>query len=207
MRRVDRVQQLVVVRTGAGQAQALALAIDGARLPEVVGTIAGDDTILVIAKDGRRAASLVETPRGVGEASNDAIVLAYSGSHEGSAAIPWLRDRHDAEVVTVTLDLGQGRELEADRDRALSLGAQRAHVLDAREQFARDFVVPALRADALHEGRVPMALALTPSVDRQTARGHRGASSGRRGGAHRPGRTDGRGCSAGSVCLARRRLA
>jgi transcriptional regulator of arginine metabolism len=60
MRRVDRVQQLLVVRTGAGQAQALALAIDAARLPEAVGTIAGDDTILVIAKDGRRAASLVK---------------------------------------------------------------------------------------------------------------------------------------------------
>jgi transcriptional regulator of arginine metabolism len=60
VRRVDRVQQLLVVRTGAGQAQALALAIDGARLPEAVGTIAGDDTILVIAKDGRRAASLVK---------------------------------------------------------------------------------------------------------------------------------------------------
>lgn len=60
VRRVDRVQQLLVVRSGAGQAQALALAIDGARLPEVVGTIAGDDTILVIAKDGRRAAALVK---------------------------------------------------------------------------------------------------------------------------------------------------
>jgi transcriptional regulator of arginine metabolism len=60
IRRVDRVQQLLVIRTGAGQAQALALAIDGARLPEAVGTIAGDDTILVIAKDGRRAASLVK---------------------------------------------------------------------------------------------------------------------------------------------------
>jgi len=60
MRRVDRVQHLLVVRTGAGQAQALALAIDAARLPEAVGTIAGDDTILVVAKDGRRAASLVK---------------------------------------------------------------------------------------------------------------------------------------------------
>jgi len=59
VRRVDKVQQMLVIRTGAGQAQALALAIDGARLPETVGTIAGDDTILVIAKDGRRAASLV----------------------------------------------------------------------------------------------------------------------------------------------------
>jgi transcriptional regulator of arginine metabolism len=60
IRRVDRVQQLLVIRTGAGQAQALALAIDGAHLPETVGTIAGDDTILVIAKDGRRATSLVK---------------------------------------------------------------------------------------------------------------------------------------------------
>jgi transcriptional regulator of arginine metabolism len=60
VRRVDRVQQLVVVRTGAGQAQALALAIDRARLPEMIGTIAGDDTILVIAKDGRRAAAFVK---------------------------------------------------------------------------------------------------------------------------------------------------
>lgn len=60
VRRVDRVQQMLVIRTGAGQAQALALAIDGARLPETVGTIAGDDTILVIARDGRRAATLVK---------------------------------------------------------------------------------------------------------------------------------------------------
>lgn len=59
LRRVDRVQQLVVVRTGAGQAQPLALAIDRARLPEAVGTIAGDDTILVIARNDRRAAALV----------------------------------------------------------------------------------------------------------------------------------------------------
>jgi transcriptional regulator of arginine metabolism len=60
LRRVDRVQQLVVIRTGAGQAQALAQAIDRARLPETVGTIAGDDTILIIAKDGRRAAQFVK---------------------------------------------------------------------------------------------------------------------------------------------------
>jgi len=64
VRRVDRVQQLLVVRSGAGQAQALALAIDGARLPEVVGTIAGDDTILVITRDGRRAATLVKRLEG-----------------------------------------------------------------------------------------------------------------------------------------------
>jgi transcriptional regulator of arginine metabolism len=60
VRKVDRVQQLVVVRTGAGQASAMAQAIDRARLPEMVGTIAGDDTILVIARDERRAAAFVK---------------------------------------------------------------------------------------------------------------------------------------------------
>ena len=60
LRRVDRVQQLVVVRTGAGQAQPLAAAIDRAQVPEAVGTIAGDDTILVIAHGARGAAALVK---------------------------------------------------------------------------------------------------------------------------------------------------
>ena len=58
--RVDRVQQLVLLRTGPGQAQLLGVAIDGARLPEVVGTLAGDDTILVIAPDVRRARAFVK---------------------------------------------------------------------------------------------------------------------------------------------------
>ncbi len=58
MRAVERVQHLVVIRTGAGQAQPLAVAIDRAQLTESVGTIGGDDTILIIARDARRAAAL-----------------------------------------------------------------------------------------------------------------------------------------------------
>lgn len=61
--RVDQVQQLLVLRTGPGQAQMLAVAVDRAHLPEVVGTIAGDDTILVIAPDARRARTLVKKLR------------------------------------------------------------------------------------------------------------------------------------------------
>ena len=60
LRNIERVQQLVVVRTGRAQAQALAEALDRARLPEVVGTIAGDDTILVVARGARGAASLTK---------------------------------------------------------------------------------------------------------------------------------------------------
>ena len=58
--RVDQVQQMVLLRTGPGQAQLLGVAIDAAHLPEVVGTLAGDDTILVIARDARRARALVK---------------------------------------------------------------------------------------------------------------------------------------------------
>jgi argininosuccinate synthase len=88
------------------------------------------------------------------------VVLAYSGGLDTSVAIPWLKERHGAEVVAVIVDLGQGRELESVRDRALAVGAVRAHVLDAREEFAHDFVLPALKADALYDNQSPMASAL-----------------------------------------------
>jgi argininosuccinate synthase len=69
-------------------------------------------------------------------------------------AIAWLSDHHGAEVVTLMLDFGQGRELEALRDRALAAGAVRAHVLDVADQFAAQFLIPTLRAGALYlDGR------------------------------------------------------
>src|SRR5437667_5668044 len=88
------------------------------------------------------------------------IVLAYSGGLDTSVAIPWMAERYQADIIAVTLDMGQGRELEEVRDRALATGAVRAHVLDVREEFARDFILPALQADAIYEDRYPMATAL-----------------------------------------------
>jgi argininosuccinate synthase len=88
------------------------------------------------------------------------IVLAYSGGLETSVAIRWLAETYGAEVIAVTLDLGQGRELADVRERALALGAVRAHVIDAREELARDFILPTLQAGALYEGRYPLAAAL-----------------------------------------------
>jgi argininosuccinate synthase len=92
------------------------------------------------------------------------IVLAYSGSVPATVAIGWLADRYDAEVVTVTLDLGQGAGLEAVHDQALSAGAVRAHVIDAREEFARDFIVPALRACAIRDDGHPLVTALSRPI-------------------------------------------
>ena len=89
------------------------------------------------------------------------IVLAFSGGLDTSIAIAWLAERYEAEVIAVTLDVGQGRELSDLRERALAVGATRAHVLDVREEFARDFILPALQAGALYEDRYPLATALS----------------------------------------------
>ncbi len=88
------------------------------------------------------------------------IVLAYSGGLDTSVAVPWLAEKYGAEVIAVTLDLGQGQELTDVRERALTVGAVRAHVIDAREEFARDYVLPALQARAMYEERYPLASAL-----------------------------------------------
>jgi argininosuccinate synthase len=88
------------------------------------------------------------------------IVLAFSGGLDTSVAIPWLAEKYRAEVVTVTVDLGQGASPEDVRERALAIGAARAHVIDARDEFARDFILPALQAGAMYEGRYPLATAL-----------------------------------------------
>jgi argininosuccinate synthase len=89
------------------------------------------------------------------------IVLAYSGGARSAAAVPWLADRHRADVVTITLDLGQSGDLNEIREHALASGAVRAHVIDAKDEFAREIVLPSLKAGALSDTRYPMATALT----------------------------------------------
>lgn len=71
------------------------------------------------------------------------VVLAYSGDLYTSAVLSWLQEHGIADVATLTLDLGQGRDLNDVRDRALGIGAARAHVIDVRDEFARVAVAPA----------------------------------------------------------------
>ncbi len=88
------------------------------------------------------------------------IVLAYSGGLDTSVAIPWLSETHQAEVVAVTLDMGQGKELDDVRERAMAIGAIRCHVFDAKAEFADRYILPSLQAGALYEGQYPLATAL-----------------------------------------------
>ncbi|MBA2700829.1 MAG: argininosuccinate synthase [Chloroflexi bacterium] len=88
------------------------------------------------------------------------VVLAYSGGLDTSVAVAWLREHHGVEVVTLTVDLGGGSLRPGVEDRAMSAGASRAYVVDARERFATDFVWPHLQAGALYQGAYPLATAL-----------------------------------------------
>ncbi len=88
------------------------------------------------------------------------VVLAYSGGLDTSVAIPWLREEKGLDVVTVTVDVGQPVDLEAVRAKALASGASAAYVADAREEFAQEFLRPALCANALYEGVYPLSTAL-----------------------------------------------
>jgi argininosuccinate synthase len=80
------------------------------------------------------------------------IVLAYSGGLDTSVIAKWLQEEYQAEIVTFTADLGQGEELEPARAKAKAMGIKEIYIEDLREEFARDFVFPMFRANAIYEG-------------------------------------------------------
>src|SRR5207302_3702945 len=86
------------------------------------------------------------------------LVLAYSGGLDTSVAIHWLRERgHD--VVALTIDLGEKKDLDAIQRRALQVGASAAYVVDGKVPFVRDFLWPSLQAGAVYEKEYPLATA------------------------------------------------
>ncbi|PFG38355.1 argininosuccinate synthase [Georgenia soli] len=93
------------------------------------------------------------------------IVLAYSGGLDTSVAIGWIGERTGAEVIAVAVDVGQGGEdLEVIRQRALDCGAVEAYVADAREEFATEYCMPALKANAMYMDAYPLVSALSRPV-------------------------------------------
>jgi argininosuccinate synthase len=92
--------------------------------------------------------------------TKERIVLAYTGEPDAGLLISRLQQEHRADIVTLTIDVGQRQELDQVREQALAGGAIRAHVLDAREEFARRYILPALQAGALYGGRYPLTSSL-----------------------------------------------
>ena len=89
------------------------------------------------------------------------VLLLYSGGLDTSVMLKWIQDEYRAEVVCLTVNLGQpGEDYDVIKDKALRIGAIDTHVVDAREEFARDFIAPAIKANALYGGGYPLFTAL-----------------------------------------------
>ncbi|HEU0249230.1 MAG TPA: argininosuccinate synthase [Solirubrobacteraceae bacterium] len=89
------------------------------------------------------------------------VLLLYSGGLDTSVMLKWIQDQYQAEVVCLTVNLGQpGEDYEVIEGKAKQLGALECHVVDAREQFAREYVAPAIKANALYGGGYPLFTAL-----------------------------------------------
>ncbi len=80
------------------------------------------------------------------------VVLAYSGGLDTSVILKWLQDEYSCEVVTFTADIGQGEEVEPAREKAEAAGIKEIYIEDLREEFARDYIFPMFRANAIYEG-------------------------------------------------------
>src|ERR671938_2055053 len=103
-----------------------------------------------------RVASYLAQPGEVGR-----VLLLYSGGLDTSVMLKWIQDEYEAEVVALTVNLGQpGEDFEVVRGKALQLCSIDCHVVDAREEFARDYVLPAIKANARYGGGYPLFTAL-----------------------------------------------
>src|SRR5437763_16150369 len=89
------------------------------------------------------------------------VLLLYSGGLDTSVMLKWIQDQYEAEVVALTVNLGQpGEDYEVIKGKALQIGAVECHVVDAREEFANHYVLPAIRANAIYGLGYPLFTAL-----------------------------------------------
>jgi argininosuccinate synthase len=93
--------------------------------------------------------------------SGEKCVLAYSGGLDTSALVPYMKEKYGYDIIAVLVDVGRMKDVEGLRQRALTAGAIDSIVIDAKEEFLRDFAFPALQANALYEGRYPLHSALS----------------------------------------------
>ncbi|MBW2645820.1 MAG: argininosuccinate synthase [Deltaproteobacteria bacterium] len=88
------------------------------------------------------------------------VVLAYSGGLDTSVILAWLKDTYDCSVITFSADIGQGEELDYIEEKALNTGAEKVYIDDLKEEFVRDYVFPAFRANAIYEGQYLLGTSL-----------------------------------------------
>jgi len=93
--------------------------------------------------------------------AKEKVVLAYSGGLDTSVSIKWIQEKYGYDVIALGLNVGEGKDLEAVRQKALDVGAIKAIMIDAKELLAKEYITPALKANALYEGKYPLSSALS----------------------------------------------
>ena len=89
------------------------------------------------------------------------VVLAYSGGLDTSMMLKWIQEEYDSDVISVTLDVGQGKDFTGVEEKAWKLGVLNHYTFDAKEEFAREYVYPAIKANALYMGTYPVSSSLS----------------------------------------------
>lgn len=91
----------------------------------------------------------------------ETVVLLYSGGLDTSIMVKYIQEEYNADVVTLTLDLGQpGVDLEAAKQKALEIGAEKAFVIDGKKEFSEDFILKSIKANGLYQGQYPLSTAI-----------------------------------------------
>ncbi|MEH7304715.1 argininosuccinate synthase [Neobacillus drentensis] len=93
--------------------------------------------------------------------TKEKIVLAYSGGLDTSVSVKWIQEKYGYDVIALGLDVGEGKDLEAIKNKALNVGAIKAYMIDAKELLAKEYILPALKANCLYEGKYPLSSALS----------------------------------------------
>ncbi|MGG3734875.1 argininosuccinate synthase [Heyndrickxia coagulans] len=93
--------------------------------------------------------------------AKEKIVLAYSGGLDTSVSIKWIQEKYGYDVIALGIDVGEGKDLNAIHQKALNVGAIKAVIIDGKEMLAKDYILPALKANALYEGKYPLSSAIS----------------------------------------------
>ncbi|KXG44431.1 argininosuccinate synthase [Tepidibacillus infernus] len=93
--------------------------------------------------------------------AKDKVVLAYSGGLDTSVAIKWLQEKYNYDVIALAMDVGEGKDLDFVQEKALKVGAIKSYVVDVKKEFAEEFILPALKANTMYEGKYPLVSALS----------------------------------------------
>ncbi|MEH7501397.1 argininosuccinate synthase [Neobacillus drentensis] len=93
--------------------------------------------------------------------TKEKVILAYSGGLDTSVSVKWIQEKYGYDVIALGLDVGEGKDLEAIKNKALNVGAVKAYMIDAKELLAKEYILPALKANCLYEGKYPLSSALS----------------------------------------------